>query len=432
MNFDEFDFEPDLLDSLEAMRFQTATPVQSQTIPLIMDGRDVIACAQTGTGKTAAYLLPIINRLISTDHSGINTIVLVPTRELAIQIDQQMEGFGYFVPVCSTAIYGGNNSSEWDRQRTSLVEGSDIVITTPGRMIQHIAMGYVDFSQVRHLVLDEADRMLDMGFYDDIMQIVKLLPTEGRQTLMFSATMPEKIRELARTILVNPAEVSIAISKPAEGIRQGAYVVYDNQKDPLVKLIINPHRDGSVIVFSSRKQSVKQLAAFLRRSGFNSAAIHSDLEQAEREEVLRLFRNHNVNVLVATDIIARGIDIENIDLVINYDVPRDAEDYVHRIGRTARAQHEGEAYTLINEREMADFHRIEQLIEKTVEKIALPEQIGHGPTYDPKRRPPRRVEDNRRRGANSRSSSNKPRGQSQQHHKHHRRKSRPDGGDKKA
>ncbi len=386
MTFDEFGFDDELMDSLDAMHFNEATPVQSQSIPVIMDGKDLIACAQTGTGKTAAYLLPVINDILFTEGGHVDTIILVPTRELAIQIDQQMEGFSYFVPVTSTAIYGGNDSGEWGRQRKALEDGADIVITTPGRIIQHIAMGYVDFSHVRHLILDEADRMLDMGFFDDIMQVVKQLPSDGRQTLMFSATMPPKIRELAKQILKNPEEISIAISKPAENIRQGAYVVYDPQKPRLVKHILNERKDQSIIIFSSKKQSCKDLAITLRRSGFNVGVIHSDLEQKEREEVLRLFKTRNTNILVATDIIARGIDIKEIDMVINYDVPRDAEDYVHRIGRTARAQSSGEAYTFINERDMVAFGRIEKLIEKEVEKIALPEEFGDGPEYNPRLR----------------------------------------------
>lgn len=383
MHFDEFGFDDELMDSLEAMHFDEATPIQSEAIPAIMDGYDLIACAQTGTGKTAAYLLPVINEILYTEGGHIDTIILVPTRELAMQIDQQMEGFGYFVPVTSTAIYGGNDSGEWGRQRKAIEDGADIVIATPGRMLQHIAMGYVDFSHVKHLILDEADRMLDMGFYDDIMQVVKELPSETRQTLMFSATMPPKIRDMAKKILREPKEISIAISKPAENIKQGAYVVYDAQKQALVKQILKPRKNQSIIVFSSKKQSCKELAIELRRAGINAAAIHSDLEQKVREEVLLKFRNHNVNVLVATDIIARGIDIKEIDMVINYDVPHDAEDYVHRIGRTARAQSSGEAYTFVNEKDMYAFGRIEKLIEKEVEKMALPEELGEGPEYNP-------------------------------------------------
>lgn len=383
MSFYDFDFTDELLDSLDAMRFSEPTPIQQQAIPVIMEGRDLIACAQTGTGKTAAYLLPIIDDLVLNPNDGTDTIILVPTRELAIQIDQQMGGFGYFVSVSSTAIYGGSDSGEWSRQRTALQEGADIVIATPGRMLQHISMGYVDFSKVRHLVLDEADRMLDMGFYDDIMQIVKLLPVETRQTLMFSATMPPKIRELAKSILRDPAEISIAIAKPAEGIRQAAYPVYEAQKGGLIVDILKSHAGQSIIIFGSRKQSVKELGHTLRRKGFNSGVIHSDLEQTEREEVLREFRNRRIEVLVATDVIARGIDIPDVDVVINFDVPRDAEDYVHRIGRTARAKSKGEAFTLIVPDEMASFGKIEKLIEQSVEKLPLPDGLGEQPAYDP-------------------------------------------------
>ncbi len=410
MKFTEFDFDYELMDSLEAMRFDEATPVQEQTIPVIMEGHDLIACAQTGTGKTAAYLLPVINDIVENNPTGIDTVVLVPTRELAIQIDQQMAGFGYFVPVSSTAIYGGNDSSEWDRQRNSLVTGADIVITTPGRMLQHIAMGYVDFSNVRHLILDEADRMLDMGFFDDIMQVVKMMPSEGRQTLMFSATMPPKIRELAREILHEPVEINIAISKPAEGIKQLAYVLYDAQKPAVVRHILEPRKHGSVIIFSSRKTSVKELARTLQRAHFNVGVIHSDLEQKEREEVLREFKNRNINILVATDIIARGIDIEKIDTVINYDVPRDAEDYVHRIGRTARAQSQGEAFTLVNVDEMFAFGRIEKLIGTVVPKGELPAEVGEGPAYEPNRRTSRFGGKGRGASGSGRSSGNTSRG----------------------
>lgn len=386
MQFYDFDFTDELLDSLEAMRFSQPTPIQEQAIPVVMEGKDLIACAQTGTGKTAAYLLPIIDDIVRNPNDGVDTIILVPTRELAIQIDQQMSGFGYFVNISSTAVYGGSDSGEWSRQRTALSEGADIVIATPGRMLQHISMGYVDFSKVRHLVLDEADRMLDMGFYDDIMQVVKLLPTDARQTLMFSATMPPKIRDLAKTILRDPAEISIAIAKPAAGIRQAAYPVYEAQKGALVMDILRAHAGMSIIIFGSRKQSVKELGHTLKRRGFNAGVIHSDLEQAEREEVLRQFRSRNIEVLVATDIIARGIDIPDVDVVINFDVPRDAEDYVHRIGRTARAQSKGEAFTLIVPDEMYSFGKIEKLIEQTVEKLPLPEGLGEQPKYDPNTR----------------------------------------------
>lgn len=382
MKFKEFDFANELLEGLEAMRFEQATPVQEKTIPIINEGSDLIACAQTGTGKTAAYLLPVLDKLVRHGHNKINALILVPTRELAIQIDQQMEGFGYFLDVASTAVYGGNDKDEWNRQKNALTTGADIVIATPGRLIQHLSMGYVDMSSLQHLILDEADRMLDMGFFDDIMQVVTHLPKE-RQTLMFSATMPPKIRELAKNILVEPEEVNISISKPAEGILQAAYMVYDTQKIPLLNSLLKDKDLPSIIIFSSTKLKVKEISRSLLNNGFNAKAIHSDLEQSEREEVLREFRNRNVQILVATDIIARGIDIEKIDLVINFDVPRDAEDYVHRVGRTARAKTQGVAITLINDKEILEFHRIEKLIERDIYKIPLPPELGEAPVYNP-------------------------------------------------
>jgi len=382
LEFKEFGFSDELLDGLTSMRFEKATPVQEKTIPVIKDGKDLIACAQTGTGKTAAYLLPVLDKLVRNGHNKINALILVPTRELAIQIDQQMEGFGYFLDISSTAIYGGNDSNEWNRQKNALTTGADIVIATPGRLIQHLTMGYVKMDTLQHLILDEADRMLDMGFFDDIMQVVKYLP-QKRQTLMFSATMPPKIRELAKNILVDQEEVNISISKPAEGILQAAYMVYDTQKIPLLNSLLKDKDLPSIIIFSSTKQKVKEIARSLHSNGFNSKAISSDLEQSEREEVLRDFKNRNIQILVATDIIARGIDIEKIDLVINFDVPRDAEDYVHRVGRTARAQTQGVAITLINDKEVLEFHKIERLIEKDVYKIPLNPELGEGPQYNP-------------------------------------------------
>jgi superfamily II DNA/RNA helicase len=382
LEFKEFGFSDELLSGLDAMRFEKATPVQEKTIPVIKDGKDLIACAQTGTGKTAAYLLPVLDKLIRNGHNKINALILVPTRELAIQIDQQMEGFGYFLDISSTAIYGGNDSSEWNRQKNALTTGADIVIATPGRLIQHLTMGYVKMDTLQHLILDEADRMLDMGFFDDIMQVVKYLPKE-RQTLMFSATMPPKIRELAKNILVDQEEVNISISKPAEGILQAAYMAYDTQKIPLLNTLLKDKDLPSIIIFSSTKQKVKEIARSLKSNGFNSKAISSDLEQAERENVLRDFKNRNIQILVATDIIARGIDIEKIDLVINFDVPRDAEDYVHRVGRTARAQTQGVAITLINDKEILEFHKIERLIETDIFKIPLNPELGEAPVYNP-------------------------------------------------
>ncbi len=386
MKFTDFNFSTEIMDGLDAMGFETPSPVQELAIPKIIEDKDMIVCAQTGTGKTAAYLLPVMDKIQRNKLEGFSTLILVPTRELAIQIDQQMEGFGYFVSVTSLAVYGGGDSSVWEQQKRGLTEGADVVIATPGRMISHLNLGYVDTSKIKHLILDEADRMLDMGFFEDLMQIVSFLPKE-RQNLMFSATMPPKIRQLAQEILVDAESINIAISKPAEGVLQAAYMVYDEQKIPLIKHLLEGKDMKSVIIFSATKSNVKTITKELKRQGFKVAGIQSDLEQSEREEVLRNFKNRNFQILVATDIIARGIDIDSIDLVINYDVPRDAEDYVHRVGRTARAESEGVALTFITQKDQGDFKKIENLIESEVFKIPMPTELGEAPQYNPQSKP---------------------------------------------
>lgn len=383
MKFSEFDFSPEIMDGLDAMGFETPSPVQELSIPKIIDNKDMIVCAQTGTGKTAAYLLPVMDNIQKNKIDGFSTLILVPTRELAMQIDQQMEGFGYFVSVTSLSVYGGGDSSVWDQQKKGLMEGADVVIATPGRMISHLNLGYVDTSKLKHLILDEADRMLDMGFFEDLMQIVSHLPKE-RQNLMFSATMPPKIRELAEEILEEPESINIAISKPAEGVLQAAYMLHENQKIPLINHLLEGKDLKSVIIFSSTKVNVKAIAKDLKKHKFRAAGIQSDLEQNEREEVLREFKNRKHQILVATDIIARGIDIDSIDLVINFDVPNDAEDYVHRVGRTARAESEGVALTFITQKDQNDFKKIEDLIESEVYKIPVPAELGEAPEYKPK------------------------------------------------
>lgn len=384
MKFTEFGLDERLIDGIEAIGFETATPVQEQVIPPIMEGRDIIASAQTGTGKTAAFLLPIINKIASHHpHDHIQALVIVPTRELAVQIEQQMEGFSYFTPVSSIAIYGGGDGNTFTREKQAILEGTEVVICTPGRMIAHLNMGYVNMSQLKFLVLDEADRMLDMGFYDDINKIISFLPHK-RQNLLFSATMPMKIRELARKILHNPAEINIAISRPPDKIKQEAYVIYEMQKIPLVKHILKQKDLKSILVFCSTKIAVKQLTRDLRKANLPAGEIHSDLDQNDREKVLQEFKNRRLKILVATDILSRGIDIEDIDLVINYDVPHDGEDYVHRIGRTARAESDGAAITLINEKEQNRFARIEKLIEIEVPKAVVPEEFGEVPAYNPR------------------------------------------------
>ena len=383
MKFKEFDFVPEIMEGLESMGFEECTPVQELAMPVIWKGNDLIACAQTGTGKTAAYLLPVLNRITQTKSQGINTLIIAPTRELVLQIDQQIEGFSYFCGATSLAVYGGGEGAAFDQQKAALIQGADIIVATPGRLLSHINLKYSDFSTIKHLILDEADRMLDMGFFDDIMRIVRELPT-ARQTLMFSATMPTKIRKLAEGILHNPESVSIAISKPAENIIQAAYMVYENQKVALVKSLLKGKTDyKSVLIFTSRKINVNGLVRELRRMGFSADGMLSDLEQKEREEVMLRFKNRETQILVATDIVARGIDIDGIDLVMNYDVPRDPEDYVHRIGRTARAQSSGVAITLISDLDQHNFKKIEELIERDIIKIPLPPDFAEGPLYNP-------------------------------------------------
>jgi ATP-dependent RNA helicase RhlE len=385
LNFNEFGFDSKLIEGITAMGFEVATKIQEQAIPLILEGRDLIGSAQTGTGKTAAFLLPITNRLLASDrHNRIRVLVIVPTRELAVQIDQHMEGLSYFTSVSSIAVYGGTDGATFTKEKQALMEGADMVICTPGRMIAHLNMGYVDFSGVQYLVLDEADRMLDMGFYDDITKIINFIP-EKRQTLMFSATMPEEIRKLARKVLSEPAEISIALSKPVEKILQLAYVVYEPQKIPLLKFILQPVKDRTVLIFCSSKASTKELSRELKKLGLIAEDIHSDLSQDEREKVLMNFRNRELKILVATDILSRGIDVENIDMVINFDVPHDGEDYIHRIGRTARAEASGVAITLISQKDQFKFAEVEKLLEKPVHKAVVPIQFGEVPSYNPKR-----------------------------------------------
>jgi len=384
LKFTAFNFDSRLQEGIEASGYEDATPVQEQVIPLVLEGKDVIASAQTGTGKTAAFLLPLINNILAApfDHSSITALVIVPTRELAIQIAQHMEGLSYFTSVSSIAVYGGGDGNAFIQEKKALSAGADVVICTPGKMIAHINMGYVKLQGLKYLILDEADRMLDMGFYDDIMRIIGALPAK-RQNLLFSATMPHKIREMARKILHHPAEINISISKPNEKILQLAYVVYEAQKIPLVKYILHQKTFDSVLVFCSSKLSVKQLTRELKRTNLPVEEIHSDLEQEKREEVLMYFKSGRVKILVATDILSRGIDIDNIGMVLNYDVPHDGEDYVHRIGRTARAAAEGTAITFISEKEQRKFERIEKLLGKTVQKEKVPEQFGEAPEYKP-------------------------------------------------
>lgn len=382
MTFDDFKFDPQLMEGLYSMGYKSPTPIQEQAIPVILDNKDLIACAQTGTGKTAAYLLPIIHHILQAPTRHLNTLIIAPTRELVLQIDQQIDGMGYFCSVGSIAIYGGNDGITWEKQKHALREGADIVCATPGRLIALLQNGDINFEHLQHLVLDEADRMLDMGFFDDIQSIINYLP-KNRQTILFSATMPPKMRQLANQISKDPEQINIAISKPAAGIVQQAYVVHDSQKETLLKGILKNEDYQSVIIFSSTKDNVKLLEKNLKRSDASIKAFHSDLEQAEREEIMRDFKGKRLRILIGTDILSRGIDVDGISLVVNYDAPPDPEDYIHRIGRTARASKAGVAITFINLRDQAKFSRIEALMGIEVPKLPLPVELGEGPVYDP-------------------------------------------------
>ncbi len=380
--FHDFALHDDLLAGIDAMNFRKPTPIQQQAIPVILENKDLIACAQTGTGKTAAYVLPLLDKISHAKHDHTSTLILVPTRELAKQIDDQIAGFAYFVSAESIAIYGGNKGDSWDQQKKALTSGADIIIATPGRLIAHLNMGYVKFDKLEYLVLDEADKMLDMGFMPDLLRIVSELPAQ-RQTLMFSATMPPRIRELAKKILKTPAEINLAISKPAAGIDQQMYLTSDKQKPQLIEHLLKDIAVQSMIVFTSRKSAVNDIVRILHKMGHKAEGITSDRTQEEREATLQGFRNRQFQILVATDIMSRGIDIDNISHILNYDVPQDAEDYIHRIGRTARAATTGTAITFINEKDQGRVVRIEKLIEREIPKLENPEHIGAGPAFEP-------------------------------------------------
>lgn len=398
MYFDELDLSDNILDALYDMHFDECTPIQEQCIPHILQGRDVLGVAQTGTGKTAAYLLPILSRLDCESYpdDAINCLIMSPTRELAQQIDQAMQGFSYYLDtINSVAIYGGNDGGRYEQEHRGLALGADVIVATPGRLISHINMGNADLSRVSFFVLDEADRMLDMGFSDDIMKIARLLPPTC-QTVMFSATMPDKIEELARTLLKNPVEVKIAVSRPADKIHQQAYVCFEDQKPGIIEHLFKSGDLKRSIIFLSKKQKVKQINRLLRQMHINSGEMHSDLEQSQRDDILYRFKSGQIDTLVATDIVARGIDIDDIALVVNYDVPREPEDYVHRIGRTARAERDGQAITLINPDDVLYFRRIEHFLKYEVEKVPLPDGMGKAPQFKEKsRRAPSRPYKNR-------------------------------------
>ena len=390
MKFNKLSLNKELENGLEMMGFENATPIQEKTIPIILNGNDLIACAQTGTGKTAAFVLPILSILSEKKQNNkVKALIITPTRELAKQIDMQIEGFSYFTNTSSYPIYGGGTGPEFENQKQALINGTEIIICTPGRLLAHLKFDYFNTNFINHLILDEADRMLDMGFYDDIIKIVNKLPKK-RQTLLFSATMPKAIRKLAKNILSIPKEISLAISKPAAGIKQYAFLVYDKHKVKLIKEILLQKKSkkqlNHVLIFASSIKSVKEIKRTLNKSGFISSDMHSGLDQNSRENTIRDFKNNKIKILVATDILSRGIDIKGIELVINYEVPNDAEDYVHRIGRTARADKTGEAITFINENQIKSFMNIEKLIENEVEKTPLPNNFEKGPVYSIKKK----------------------------------------------
>ena len=397
MTFSDFNFDPQLFEGLQSMGYVKPTPIQQQAIPLILEHKDLIACAQTGTGKTASYLLPVLQHISVTDKKYTKALILAPTRELAQQIDQQVEGLAYFAGISSIAVYGGGDGMVYEQQRRAMLDGVDIIIATPGRLIAQLASGAIKLDHLQYLVLDEADRMLDMGFYDDILRIISSLPKE-RQTLLFSATMPPKIRTLANTILKNPEHINIALSQPAAGISQQVYMVHDPQKVKLITTLLKDADYKSVLIFCSRKETVKDLNRTLRREGIKVEAFHSDLEQEQRETILRAFKSRQLPVIIGTDVLSRGIDVTGISLVINFDVPPDPEDYIHRIGRTARAETKGTAITFVNERDQRKFSYIETLISKEIPRMPLPEELGEGPAYNPTMRRPSGPRSNNRNG----------------------------------
>jgi ATP-dependent RNA helicase RhlE len=382
LTFQDFNFVSSLQEGLDTMGFTKPTPIQQEAIPVVLEGKDMIACAQTGTGKTASYLLPLLHKIEQDDKSHIDTLILSPTRELALQIDQQIMGLAYFTGCTSIAVYGGGDGFSYEQQKRSLTDGVNIVVATPGRLIAHLTSKAINLDHLKHLVLDEADRMMDMGFYEDIVRIISYLPKK-RQNLLFSATMPPKIRSLSKKILHNPVEINIAISKPSAGILQQAYLVFDDQKIDLLKNILANAEFKSVIVFASRKETVKKLNSALNRQGILSEAFHSDLDQDSREDIMVRFKGKKLAVLIGTDVISRGIDVEAISLVVNFDVPPDPEDYIHRIGRTARAETTGTAITFINDKDQFQFGRIEEMIGSEVPKLPLPEGLKEGPEYKP-------------------------------------------------
>ncbi|MCB0481282.1 MAG: DEAD/DEAH box helicase [Flavobacteriales bacterium] len=382
MKFSELNISPELVEAVGYMGFENCTPIQEQAIPSILDGKDLIGCAQTGTGKTAAFLIPILEKLANSKHNKIKCLVLVPTRELCLQIDEQVQAIGYFMGISCIPVFGGGEGGDFSQQKNAIQQGADIIIATPGRLIAHMNLGYVDFSGLEVLIMDEADRMLDMGFIDDINKIIKTCPTK-RQTLMFSATMATQIRVLAKQVLTDPLQINLAIAKPAEGVNQQIYLVHDSKKIELLLRILEKEDIQNMIIFASRKEMVDQIERQLQRKNHSAKSLHSGREQAERQERLREFKAGNLQILVATDVLSRGIDIDGLSHVLNFDMPNDAADYVHRVGRTARADKKGTAISFVNQADQLKLMNVEELIEKPLEKLNTPEDIGESPAYDP-------------------------------------------------
>ncbi|MDD4149538.1 MAG: DEAD/DEAH box helicase [Bacteroidales bacterium] len=380
MKFQELHISDKLKEGIESFNYSELTEIQEKAIPEILKSKDLLACSQTGSGKTAAFLIPIIERILSIKTSGIKALIITPTREICKQIEEQIVGLGYYTDTSYVAVYGGNDHDGFSRQKTALTEGADIVVATPGRLISHLALGYVNISNLDFLILDEADEMLDMGFYEDILNIIGKLPKK-RQTLMFSATMPHSIRKLAKEILTEPYILDLNFSKPAEEIDQQVYMVYEKDKPAMLANVLKEHKDDKVLVFTSTKVSVGKISAYLRNAGIKNSSINSSFTQTERNDTILDFKSRKIRILVATNLLSRGIDIDDVNLIVNYEIPDKAEDYVHRIGRTARAGKLGLAVSFIGEKEILNFNRIEKLLEKDIEKLSNPEGISQGPTY---------------------------------------------------
>jgi superfamily II DNA/RNA helicase len=380
MKIEELEIDQRIKDGINSFNYEELTKVQEIVIPLILSGNDLLACSQTGSGKTAAFLIPIMQKILTSNNKGTKALIITPTREICMQIEEQVSGLGYYTDISYLAVYGGNDQDGFSRQKNALSNGADIIVATPGRLMSHLNLGYVDLSTLDFLILDEADEMLDMGFYPDIMSIILKLP-DKRQNLLFSATMPHSIRKLASEILVNPKIIDLNFSKPAEEIEQKVYLVYESDKQSLLKTLLKEYSNQRILIFVSTKINVGKVSAYLNSNGIKNSAINSSFTQNERNETVLSFKSGQVNILVATNLLSRGIDIEDVNLIVNYDIPDKPEDYVHRIGRTARAGKLGLAISFISEFEILKFNRIEKLLGRSIDKISLPVGFEKAPKY---------------------------------------------------